>query len=85
MFPRFLKITCAAVAMSILLLLQETYAQTAPVQNGTVSGQVLDDYSRPLKNVLVAYKGSSATAITNDDGRFTIATGLQGTLVHTAN
>lgn len=74
------KITCTAFVLPVLLLLQSLCAQTALSQS-TVSGQVLDDYSRPLKNVLVTIKGSTATTATTDNGRFSIPAAMNATLV----
>lgn len=81
MFHNCLKITCTALVLLIGLLLPAAYAQTAAAQNITVSGQVLDDYSRPLKNVLISSKGTAGNTFTNEDGRFEISVSMIATLV----
>ncbi|MCW3094309.1 MAG: TonB-dependent receptor [Ferruginibacter sp.] len=82
MFHKCFKITGTALVLWIALLLPKVHAQTTPVQNITVNGQVLDDYSRPLKNVLISVKGTSSNTLTNEAGTYEISAPILSTLVY---
>jgi vitamin B12 transporter len=53
--------TCAAVALCATVLTQATW---------TVTGRVVDGTGLPLPGVLIAVKGSTPVAVTNNDGSF---------------
>ena len=81
MFKSCLKITFIIFSVLIGSLLQHVSAQTTPAGNITINGQVLDDYGRPLKNVLVQVKSARQSASTQNNGRFTIQAGVSEILV----
>ena len=81
MFYNCFKTPCTAIFLGIALLCQSATAQITVAQNVSVTGAVADDYNRPLNRVLVTVKGTSVTAVTDGDGRFSIATPLPGILI----
>ncbi len=81
MFYNCFKITCTAIFLGIVLLCQSAYAQNATAKSVTVTGTVADDYSRPLKRVLVTVKGTAVTTTTDNDGKFSIAAVVPATFV----
>ena len=57
----------AGFLMAFLLLGVMSYAQT-----GTVAGTVTDEYGDPVIGAVVFYKGTSISAVTDLDGKYTI-------------
>lgn len=76
MFQNCLKIICTTFVL--LLLFQDMHAQKTVAQKITVDGEVLDDYGRPLKNVVVSSKGSTTDVVTNTQGKFSITAAMYG-------
>jgi TonB-linked SusC/RagA family outer membrane protein len=81
MFYNYFKITCTTIILLVALQLQKADAQTGSAQTITVSGQVLDNYSRPLKNVHIIAKGTGIATSSNAEGAFEISAAMFGILV----
>lgn len=52
-----------------------------PVAQTTVSGTVLDDANQPIPNATASIKGTTLSALTNANGRFTISNAPVGNIV----
>ena len=83
MLKSCLKITFLIFGVLVCSLSAIDVAAQTTAANVAVAGQVLDDYARPLPNVLVKVKGTQQTAVTSDKGLFSIEAGVAQVLVFT--
>ena len=79
MFQHCFRITCT-IFLLLVSVWQPLLAQTGS-QQGVITGQVLDDYGRPLQGAVITTKAGSAKVVTDEEGKFSIAAGPASTLV----
>lgn len=82
----YFKKSFSVIMMLTVMLVTAGYAQDTsgtPSGGNELTGIVLDNYGRPLKNVSVVYKGTTDTLKTDTLGAFGIQTPKAGTLVFT--
>ena len=77
---RLLAVTALAMGGGTVLAAPSPQAQSGAVQASTVTGQVLDENGEPVIGATVGVVGTSVTAVTDMEGRFTIGAAVGQTL-----